>query len=83
MVFARVVIKRLKDHGKSAVIFQNLRNLYSLRKSNTLILEVKVLVEVERGVVDKVQPEIAGVVFCTELKRVVAYEFVVDVYLDE
>ena len=83
MVFARIIVKRLKDHSKSAIIFQNFPNLYSLNQPDPLILQVKILVEVEWRIVDKVQPKIAGVIFAAELESMVAYQFVVDVYLDE
>ena len=83
MVFARIIVKRLKDHSKSAIIFQNFPNLYSLNQPDPLILQVKILVEVEWRIVDKVQPKIAGVISAAELESMVAYQFVVDVYLDE
>jgi len=83
MVFTWEVVKRFKHYSQPTVTFENLRNLYSLRQPNTLQLKVEVLIEIERRVVDKMKPKITGVTFPTELQAVVAYHFMVDVYLDE
>jgi len=53
MVFAGKIIERLKNDCKSIVTLQNLSDLDSLRQSYSLMLQVKILVEVERGAVDK------------------------------
>lgn len=47
------------------------------------MFKVKVLIEIERRVIDEMEPEVAGVALSAELQGVVAYQFVVDMYLDE
>ena len=44
---------------------------------------MEVFVDVEGGVLEYVEPEIAGVCFGAKLEGVVADEFVVDLYLDD
>lgn len=52
-------------------------------KSGSLVFEMKVFMDIEGRVFEDMEPEVAGVSFSTELKVVIANEFVVNLNLDD
>jgi hypothetical protein len=81
MVATGVVVVGIEYYGESGIGCEYFWDFVVLVDAVALVLKVKILIDVERAIFDDMYPNIIGVALGAELKCVVAYEFVIDLYL--